>query len=80
MVGPFYLFSNNQFMSEANPIEGITTAFNIKMTNMNTSETYVFPLYTAQSPLFIQPMSENEFLERKYAIFTETKFFDFSQV
>jgi hypothetical protein len=77
LVGPFFLFSNSGFIASQNLVTGLSTTFNVKMTNINTSETYIFPLFSAASPLYIQEMSELEFSKAKYNIFTDTKFFDY---
>ena len=77
LVGPFLLFSNLTIMADYNLVTGLQTTFNIKLTNMNTSETFVFPLFQAESPLFINPMTEQEFNNRFYNIFTDTKFFTY---
>jgi hypothetical protein len=61
IVGPFFLFSNSGFIASQNLVTGVSTTFNVQMTNLNTSETYIFPLFTAGSPLFIQDMNELDF-------------------
>ena len=78
LVGPFFLFSDAAFIAAENLVTGVSTSFNVRMSNLNTSETYIFPLYSASSPVYIQSMSEDDFKQNNYHINTDTKFFDYS--
>lgn len=80
LIGPFLFFSNLSYIAQQNPVKDAVIDFTIKITEKDAGITYEFPIFYTDSPISMEPMSEEEFSARGYDELPETKFFEPSQV
>lgn len=66
LVGPFLMFSDLSYIASENLVTGLTTTFDVTITNLNNSEAYAFNLYKTSNPLNIALFLEDEFYLNKY--------------
>lgn len=77
LIGPFIMFSNLSFIASSNLVTEASVNLGIKIQNLDSNETYQFPIYSATNALSIETFTEEMFLERRYDLNPDTKFFDY---